>query len=329
MGAVAEDAGIETENRAARAKPEPNVFIAGSAKAGSTSLVYYLRQHPDVFMPAGDFSRKEPAHFCSPAPPWQERYQDFNTYLGLFAEAGDRKAIGEASVAYLKNPGADERIYTRYPAAKIIIILRNPADRAFSWFTFMCQYGIEGSSSFEGALAEEQARAEDLEFKSKNWTWYWMTQYFAFGLCGEYVERFARRFPPEQVHFLLFDDLKADPLGETQKVYRFLGVDPTFVPTIEVHNPTWVPFSVRLQHFLALRTKATPGTSHPEPSTLGFLDRRVYPFIGGLNLLLGRLRRVRLNPETRRHLLVRYREDILRTGQAIKRDLSHWLADAR
>ena len=328
MGAVLEEAQMATDGQAQpRPVPHPNFFIAGSAKAGSTSLVHYLRQHPDVFMPAGNFSRKEPAHFCDPLPPWQERFKDFNTYLELFAEAGDRKAIGEASVAYLTSPGAEERIYAKYPHAKIIIVLRNPADRAFSWYTFMCQFGIEPGPSFEAALAEEDKRAANLELKRENWVWYMVTQYFQFGLCAEHIERFIRRFPPEQLHFLLFDDLRTNPQEATRKVYEFLGVDPSFTPTFKVHNPTWVPFSVGLQHFLARHTKLKPGTAHQDGAP--FLDRVVYPFIGGLNLLFGRLRKRRLNPVTRRDLLIRYREDVLRTGALIRRDLSKWLPDAQ
>ena len=110
-----------------RKVPEPNFFLVGAAKSGSTSLAEYLRQHPDVFMPGGeDFAMKEPMHFCDPIPPWQEKYRDFNTYLSLFADAGDCKAIGEGSVAYLAWPGAETRIHNRYPDARIIIVLQKP-----------------------------------------------------------------------------------------------------------------------------------------------------------------------------------------------------------
>ena len=161
MGLAIEEAvavsGSETQPRDV---PQPNFFIVGAAKSGSTSLAEYLRQHPDVFMPGGeDFAKKEPMHFCDPIPPWQEKYRDFNTYLSLFADAGDRKAVGEGSVAYLAWPGAETRIHDRYPDARIIIVLRNPADRVYSWYSFLCQLGLEPGPSLETALADEQKRA--------------------------------------------------------------------------------------------------------------------------------------------------------------------------
>lgn len=306
--------------------PQPNFFIVGSAKAGSTSLVHYLAQHPEVFMPSGDFSRKEPAHFCDPIPPWQAQYKDFNNYLRLFEEAGHCKAIGEASVTYLISAGAEERIHAKYPHAKIIIILRNPADRAYSWYTFMCQFGVEGEPSFERALAEEAQRAADVQFQRENWVWHSMVQYFKFGLCADDIARFLRRFPKKQMHFLLFEDLKKRPLETTRAVFEFLEVDPAFTPNFTIQNPTYMPLSVVLQHAIAKRTRLPPAGVATLPPRL--IDKYGYPTVGILNLLLGKLLKRGLNPVTRRELLNRYREDIARTEALIGRSLDTWLNDA-
>src|SRR5581483_8954386 len=233
---------------AARARPEPNFFIIGASKAGTTSLYEYLRQHPDVFMSED----KEPWFFCDipdPAPTSANRYT-LDTYLDLFAGAGTCKAIGEASVSYLPSPAAAARIHERYPDARIILALRNPADRVHSWYRFLCQYGIEPGLTLEAALADEERRAavaaehRDSRYMDE------LILYYHFGLVASQIEPWTALFPRRQIHVMLFEDLKTRAIDTTKKVYEFLGVDPSFTPKIEVHNPTWFPFSVRLQHLL-------------------------------------------------------------------------------
>src|SRR5947207_14583321 len=108
---------------------EPNFFIVGAARSGTTSLWHSLRQHPDVFMP---LKQKEPHFFCDASPPWAVK--DLDAYLALFTDAEERKAMGEATTGYLGSPEAAARIAARYPGARIIIMLRDPADRAHSLY---------------------------------------------------------------------------------------------------------------------------------------------------------------------------------------------------
>src|SRR5206468_2844592 len=109
----------------------------------TTSLRHYLVEHPDVFMPGKTGAEKEPAYFCELTPRWAYAYRDRARYLSLFAEAGSRKAVGEASTPYLVAPEVPARIRATYPNAKIIIVLRHPADRAFSLYRFLCTIGAE------------------------------------------------------------------------------------------------------------------------------------------------------------------------------------------
>jgi hypothetical protein len=325
---------VEVPTAQMRATPtaktrEPNFFVVGAAKAGTTSLVEYLRRHPDVFMPGGEMSQKEPSHFCDllgPVPPWLEKYREFNSYLELFADAGECRAVGEASVGYLTSAGAENRIHARFPDARIIIMLRNPADRVYSWYSFMCQLGIEPGRSFERALAEEDERTALAAQRRDSWFSDHATVYFRYGLIASDVERFMRRFPREQIHVVLFDDLKGRPKETTRAVYEFLGVAADFTPSFKIYNPTWFPFSVRLQHFLAMQCRTHPLLPHRAP--VRFVDERVIPFAGKANAVLGRLRTRVFNPATRRELLNRYREDIQRTEALIGRRLDGWLRDA-
>src|SRR6188508_1581564 len=115
----------------------PNFFIVGAPKAGTTSLYYYLKRHPEVFMSP----IKEPNFFAYEETIKQNLYHKekgvgtLEEYKDLFAEANGRhKAIGEASVSYLFYPPVPERIKQMVPDAKIIISLRNPVDRALSHY---------------------------------------------------------------------------------------------------------------------------------------------------------------------------------------------------
>jgi len=315
---------IEESNR--KRPREPNFFIVGAAKAGTTSLYHYLRQHPDVFMPAD----KEPWHFCAipePAPFSNDRYRDFDKYLELFADAGRCKAIGEASVSYLISSGAEDRIFARYPHARIIIVLRNPADRVYSWYNFLCQYGIEPGLSLERALADEEQRIKIAAARRATWFVDECVLYFHFGLISHHIQRWVNRFPKNQIQFLLFDDLKARPKETTRAVFEFLGVDPSFVPaSFKVHNPTWFPLSIHLQHFFASRSRVHPFLPSGGPTR--FFDREVIPRVCRANAILGGLRRRRFNPWTRRDLLNRYRDDIRKTEELIGRSLQGWLKGA-
>lgn len=313
------------EKKKGSATPEPNFFIVGAAKAGTTSLYHYLGQHPDVFMP----DDKEPWYFCNlgePAPNSSKKYSDLGAYLALFAGAGDCKAIGEASVSYLSSPGAAERIYARYPDARIIIVLRNPADRVYSWYNFLCQYGVEPGLSLERALADEDRRAAVAAERRDTWFVDECILYFHYGLIASKIEAFTSLFPKEQIHVALFDDLKKRPAETTRAVFEFLEVDPAFTPgSFKVQNPTWFPLSVSLQHQFASRSRLHPFL--PNRGPVRFVDRRVIPTVCWVNAVLGQARKPVFDPSTRRGLLNRYRDDIRRTEELTGRSLQVWLKD--
>src|SRR5262249_54680506 len=113
----------------------PNFLIVGAANSGTTSLYTYLNQHPEVFLPA----LKEPHYFSQIHPAYEQRYlrtyvRDERTYLGLFRKSTGYRAVGEASTSYLSEPEAPSRIYSVAPKTKIIIILRDPVERAHSHY---------------------------------------------------------------------------------------------------------------------------------------------------------------------------------------------------
>lgn len=306
--------------------PDPNFFIVGAARAGTTSLYRTLQQHPDVFMP----EYKEPNYFCHPIPGWEAftvpESRDLNAYLRLFEPGATRAAIGEASVSYLTDPESARRIYDFNPQARVIIMLRHPADRAFSMYRYMCMRGFERQPTFEDALADESVRLARAAAGSSI-PYLYAGCYFDSGLYSAQIERFTRTFPREQIHVVLLDDFKSRPAETAREVFGFLGIDADLPVDVAHRNASPFVLSVHAQHFLARHWHLHPQRK-PGSRFRPLIDRPLIPLAFILNAQLGRLRTNRMRPDTRRSLSRRYREDIERTADVIGRNLDRWLEGA-
>ena len=302
---------------------EPTFFMVGAARAGTTSMYDYLRAHPQIYMPP-TVAGKEPSYFCDLTPPWATQYRDFESYLTLFAKGRGRQAVGDGSTNYLVAPESAGRIRERYPHAKILMILRNPVARAHSLYRYICGWGFEDASTFEKGLAREAARLGNARFIAQWQLLYHAFLYYHSGLYAEQVARYLEAFPREQVHIVLFDDLKKDLLGTVQGIYRFLGVDPAYEPDLDARNESHFPLSVKAQAFVSQRWNAHP--LYPR-GPVRRRDKTHYPIALGINALLGGYRKERLRPETRRALTARFAPDITRTAALIGRSLDHWVEE--
>jgi hypothetical protein len=205
----------------------PNFFIVGAANSGTTSLYTYLNQHPEVFLPA----LKEPHYFSQIRPAYEQRYMrpyvtDETAYLQLFRKAGGYKAIGEASTSYLSDPEALRRIRDMVPNARIIIILRDPVERAHSHYLMDVREGRQNLPFFA-------ALQDDWNRKDKGWG---VSQlYVELGMYAEQVKRYLRAFGPEQVIILMFEELKgAAAKGALAKVLRLIDVDLSYLSQIDM-----------------------------------------------------------------------------------------------
>ena len=296
-------------------KPQPNFFIVGAAKAGTTSLWMYLKQHPEIYMPP-TLETKEPSFFCH-----LYGYKDFDAYLSLFANAKGKKAIGEASHAYMTSPESAAWIHKVYPQAKIIIVLRNPIERAYSLYNWMIREGYEWIYPFEKALIAEEERYISENFKHHNIQYYHNYLYFYSGLYKEQIKRYLEVFKKEQINIILFDDLKNDPITITQQIYRFIGVDNTFIPKIEVYNKSQIPLSVPMQYFI--RSKLPRYLYKFRIPAVRRIQRTAF----STNLLLGSYISRSLQAATRHNLQNRYKANIQETACLIERDLGIWLRE--
>ena len=299
--------------------PLPNFLIIGAPKAGTTTLHEMLRQHPQVFVS----TVKEPHYLAFP-----DRRLDFRgpgadlamrhfliseggRYRRLFEGSEGNKAVGEASTGYLFLPEAADQIAERLPGVRLIAILRDPVQRAYSQYLHYRRDGMEPLSDFLEACENEPARIRD------GWLPGW--RYTSAGFYHRHLSRFYQRFEPEQVRVYLYEDLKNDPLGVVRSICRFLEVDPSFRPDLSLRmNVSGMPRHRRIHQFLR--------APHPLKDMLKPLvpaERR--------RRWTNTLRRWNLNRapslpiEDRTQLIEWFREDVERLQDMLGRDLSHWL----
>lgn len=284
----------------------PDFFIVGAAKAGTTSLHHYLNQHPQVYLPVEE---KEPGFFCDL---WG--YTDPDRYSDIFHKAEPGQLIGESSTPYLTCQASAAWIRAANPDAKIVIALRNPADRAFSLYKQMVKQGHETCATFEQALAAEDKRKDGLLMVPG---YYHNYLYFHSGLYSSQIRRYLNEFERSRICFVLMDDLFADPHSVIKRILRTLEVsdEADFAP--EVFNPSQYPRNVLLQHIL--KRIVEDGSRRIRFHTGIRIANRVKRW----NLRKGK--DPKFDPATRNSLVTRYREDILLTAELIERDLSQWL----
>ena len=196
----------------------PNLLIVGAAKSGTTSLHNYLKQHPEIFMS----NHKEP-HFLINKEIGENRIpkgvKKLNEYSSLFDGSDTFKYRGESSAMYLQFPNIVIKNIKKYleKDLKIIIMLRNPIDRAFSGYQHVKRFNVDEELTFEQALEE----CEDRYFKQTSLTP--ATRYIHIGMYYDFVKKFMHSFSG-QVHVIIYDDFITDTQYELSKVFSFLKV---------------------------------------------------------------------------------------------------------
>jgi hypothetical protein len=227
------------------------------------------------------------------------------------------KAVGEASPMYLYVPGTAERIRGYVPEAKMVAILRNPVDRAYSNYLHMVRDQREPLPTFEEALEAEQQRIED--------RWYVSWHYKQMGFYHEQLRRYLDIFEREQFRIYLYENFEEDAIGVLQDIFRFLGVDDSFVPDVsQRYNESGVHKSGLLRSLHTYLLKPGPLKSLLKPLVpTRFRRKAVSRVVSGIrerNLV-----KPPFPPEVRARLVEDYREDILKLQVLLGRDLSNWL----
>lgn len=212
----------------------PTFIVIGAYKCGTTSLYRYLLQHPDIFMPA----RKELLYWSyvgkSDGPASARSVRSLEAYLKYFESAGDTPARGEVSPEYLAQAATTApEIHGAIPEVKLIAVLRDPVQRAWSDYLM---YRLDGreAKSFEAALdqqVERQRRAEPTGY------------YLETGYYGRQLHSYFSLFPAQNILVVLQEDLRRSTVSTMQRIFGFVGVADSFVPEIEHHKAALFPRS--------------------------------------------------------------------------------------
>ena len=282
-------------------------FIVGAPKAGTTSLYHYLSEHPQVEMS----SQKEPDYFSDKAIHEQGMYYAKNRvntldkYESLFVQK-ESVVYGEASVSYLFYENVAEDIKKYNPNAKIIIMLRNPIERAFSHYLMDYRLGLI-SDSFENVLAKKS--------KHKNAHLFYQ-QYIEVSKYSKQIQRYLDFFEKDSILFIDYEDLKINVSKTVDQVYNFLHISTEFAADINTkHNTFTMPKNkvIRLIYsFVFLR------------KILTFL----FPtyLVKNIRVLLFKSdKKPELLKETRSLLSIIFNDDIKKMEEVLAKNYSKWI----
>ena len=292
----------------------PNLFILGAAKAGTTTLFEQLRQLPDVYFP---FS-KEPLFFS------QDRLYEkgLSWYANTFyKEAKGYPVRGDASPHYLYwGEKAAPRLAQAYDEPpKMIVLLRDPVNRAYSWYWNMVREGNE-TLSFEEALACEAERLQThqgmLEKQGSMKYGYVRGSRYATQL-----KPFLDSFPRENFQFILYDELKDDPQTTLQVVLQFLELENTQRRFEQVQsNPAAMPRSMNLQRWLRRQSTWREWLKPLIPIKIRYRIKEKL-----LQMNLRESSYPPINPKTATALREQLASEVRQLQDIIQRDLTRWL----
>lgn len=296
-----------------KAIKEPNFFIVGAAKCGTTSLANNLRQHPQIFMSP----RKEPFYFVKDAG-----YRDFDEYMALFKNAGDAKAIGEASTGYLFDEDAPSAIKKQFPDAKIIIMLRNPADMAFSHWRHMRIVGNE-TKSFEEATSDNERRYRTTDdFKCRVVDWWATYLYLERALYYHQVKRWLDVFGEDNVRVYIFEEFTKNQEKFYKDIFKFLGVDVNFTPNFTWSNEGGELRSGVLKNMFLFTKTAKDRFPHIRKLLPVPLRAKIQRFLLDINVKKGG--KIEMHSETRRKLEAFFMDDVHNLEKLLGRGISAW-----
>jgi hypothetical protein len=279
----------------------PNFFLVGASKCGTTSLFHALGRHPEVFV----CPVKEPGFFAPGVPVEPGSPTSWADYLALFGAVRSQRAVGEATTSYLATPGTAKRISDRLPHARILMVLRDPADRLFAYYAAARVAGA--SSSFHAWVEAERAK-ESARKPIFGVVWE--------GRYATHLRQYREAFPGSQLHLEWYEDYAAHERRTVQQCLAFLDLrtDTPLAPGArlnETREPRWPsPRPLRRAGARVLRSVLPP-------------DRYA-------RLRAWASRRPRLTPtvDERAWAIALYKAEIAELAAMTGRDLSHW-ADAR
>ena len=308
---------------------QANFFLVGAAKSGTTSVYDFLNHHSEALMSP----IKEPNYFStdisihkfsevykkttflevdkyfsnSKLEPLQLTFvQDRKHYDRLYEKSSDEIIRGECSTSYLYSGNAAQNIFNYNPDAKIVIVLRNPIQRAYSHYLMALKYGFT-DKDFLTAIQEDQSKEEK--------GWGCSELFIDLGLYTEQIDRYFNVFGKKQVEVLFMEDLKSDPRAFYSRLCEFLKIDDqdTFFEDVK-SNSALIPRYPRLNKFfvkIGLKQFVKQFSPHV--------------FVSFLKLLGFNSKVPKMTLTENKFMLKIYQKEIEKLSLMLNRDLTHWL----
>ena len=306
---------------------KPNLFIVGAARSGTTTLYHILNKHSDIFVSP----IKESNFFSQDIIPnrFSKKYNDslgFNeksyfenyplqkhqiafvrekeNYIKLFTDANKKSIIADFSTSHLYSDVAASNIYQFNQKAKIIILLRNPIERAFSHYKMALEMGF-----VKGCFLEEI----DKDFRKLDKYWGVSELFIELGMYYKQVKSYKNVFPDNQIKVILFDDFINASQSTIISICNFLEIQKINISTIPRMNTSLIPRNKKLHYIIStLRGKG--------------LIQSIFP-----NKLINKMKKYYFNTSSiqisineQRYMYDYFKLDIVKLEKLIHCDLSRW-----
>ncbi len=295
----------------------PQFIVAGAARAGTSSLNSYLMQHPDIFLP----KVKEPCFFSFAGEKINFKNGKFafainsiDQYCSLFKKANSNQITGDISTPYLylyeKTIDNFRKFHDNFQNVKIIIILRDPVERAYSQYLWRVRDGRE-ELTFEQAIAAEKNRI----MENYSFDYFYLDRGLYYKQVKAYLDNFT------EVKIILFEEFKNNTEHILKEICYFLGVDPNFKFIKKTNqNASFLPKSIFVSRLISTESKT-------KFRLLKLLPNHFRSTIKEKLMLWNKSKNelAVMNLETEKLLRNYFREDLLMLQKLINRDLSHWI----
>jgi len=298
----------------------PNFLVCGPPKCASTSINFYLKQHPEIYM-----SPEKQTRFFSV---YYDKGTDFylDTY---FSGITTEKMAGEATPTYSLLPFVVKRIYDFNPDMKLVFCLRNPVERTFSGWSMRANNGTE-HLSFREAITENLKQRETVKFESPKDAEEWAEDmkrgdrleetgfrtYLEGSLYATNLRHYLKYFPLTQIKVIFLDNLQKDLHGTLKEVYTFLGVDPNYIIEKTEQKNTYKKSKIKILEPIL-------GKNKPLSKMLaGIMPKGVKKKI--LDTMYVEGSKKKLTPEDRKFAYEILKNEIADTEKLLNIDLSHW-----
>ncbi len=294
-----------------KSKPPIDLMIVGSQKSGTSSLLHYLAQHPDIYT----HPQPEMTYFLQD----HEYERGYNrAYEKYFSKCPQDKTLIAKNVMVMASEDRMQRIYEHNPEIHLVVLLREPVARAYSAYWWARRRGWENIKTFEEALEVEEKRINEDWFKWRQCAYKFNSTYYP------QINSMISQFGEKQVHCILTDELKTEAEKVCKRLYKLIEVSSDFQPLVEEKRNQAAmsrseSFGFLFTQFLASRNPLRRAIRKLVPDSAAYKIRKAV-----LDLNNKPFSPPPMNPQTQKKLteyFIPYNEQL---AQLLGQDLSHW-----